>query len=156
MENKTCRCNAFYEGESCGVFKGCPKGLDAKICDEILKSQKIDQSSYDMPESESEFRVTNELLMYIFVPMVILAGIMIIIGIVYCYQRFCRRSDAPVQVQSMQVIPGSSGSLGKLGDLANLQVGQPNNVNMIQKIPGVISNTRKIVQAISTIRRLGR
>lgn len=45
LENLTCDCEVFYEGSSCGTYKGCPAGLDAGLCDTLHKISVVQKTN---------------------------------------------------------------------------------------------------------------
>ena len=41
LEGGKCQCNPFYKGPACGTFKGCPRKLNKKVCEPLLRSNRI-------------------------------------------------------------------------------------------------------------------
>lgn len=41
LRNGTCDCDPFYEGSSCGTYKGCPSGLNSTVCSELETTNLI-------------------------------------------------------------------------------------------------------------------
>ena len=47
LEGGECRCGPFYEGSSCGTFKGCPLGLSPFVCSQLMKTNNIDTKNLE-------------------------------------------------------------------------------------------------------------
>jgi hypothetical protein len=54
LDNGTCECPPLYTGESCGTFIGCPSNFDAKICNDLIVSNRM--STLNFTNKETNFK----------------------------------------------------------------------------------------------------